>query len=476
MDVEYPKIIQGGMGVAISNWHLAKTVSKLGQLGIVSGVALEVLLVRRLQDGDVGGHIRRALEKFPFRDMAKRAVEKYYVPGGKAESKPYALIPMHKQVASKKLHELCILGNFVEVFLAREGHDWPVGINYLEKIQMPHLASAYGAMLAGVAYVVMGAGIPTMMPGVLDGLSQHEAVSYNLHVADSQQADDTLARFDPRDFMESDHPPLIRPRFLPIIASNVLATTMLRRSNGEVNGFIIEGPTAGGHNAPPRGALQVNEGGEPIYGEKDVVDLGKIRDLGLPFWVAGGSASGEKLREVLEAGGNGIQVGTAFALCDDSGMAEEYRRALLQEAVAGTARVVTDRLASPTGFPFKVAQLEGSLSEQNIYQSRTRICDLGYLREVYRKDDGSLGYRCASEPVENYVAKGGNESDTIGRKCICNSLVANAGYPQIQKGSVVEKPLLTSGDDLAEIARFIPEGQTSYTARDVINKLLELEA
>jgi len=476
MGVEYPKIIQGGMGVAISNWHLAKTVSKLGQLGIVSGVALEVLLIRRLQDGDVGGHIRRALEKFPFRDMATRAVEKYYVPGGKADDKPYAPIPMHKQVASKRLHELCILGNFVEVFLAREGHDRPIGINYLEKIQMPHMASAYGAMLAGVAYVVMGAGIPTMIPGVLDGLSNHEPVSYNLAVVGAQQGDDTLARFDPRDYMEGEHPPLVRPQFFPIIASNVLATTMMRRSNGEVNGFIIEGPTAGGHNAPPRGQLQINEGGEPIYGEKDVVDLGRIHELGLPFWVAGGCASAEKLREVLEAGGNGIQVGTAFALCNDSGMADEYRKALLQEAVAGTARVITDRLASPTGFPFKVAQLEGSLSEENVYLSRTRVCDLGYLREIYRKDDGKMGYRCASEPIEQYLAKGGKESDTIGRKCICNSLVANAGHPQIQKGGAIEKPLLTSGDDLAEIARFIPEGQTSYTARDVINKLLELEA
>ena len=172
MDFEYPKIIQGGMGVAISNWHLARTVSKLGQLGVVSGVALEVLLIRRLQDGDVGGHIRRALEKFPFRDMAKRAVEKYYIPGGKAEGKSYALLPMHKQVGSKKLHELCILGNFVEVFLAREGHDRPVGINYLEKIQMPHLPSIYGAMLAGVSYVIMGAGIPILITGVLDAFSR----------------------------------------------------------------------------------------------------------------------------------------------------------------------------------------------------------------------------------------------------------------------------------------------------------------
>ncbi len=464
------------MGVAISNWHLARTVSKLGQLGVVSGVALEILLVRRLQDGDAGGHVRRALQSFPFPDMARRALDKFYVPEGKPADKPYAAIPLHKKVGAKRLHELCILGNFIEVFLAREGHDGDIGINYLEKIQMPHLPSMYGAMLAGAAYVIMGAGIPTMVPGVLDGLSTHQKVSYPLNVVGSQNGDDNLARFDPQDFIEGDPPPLVRPKFFPIIASNVLAVTMLRRSNGQVDGFVIEGPTAGGHNAPPRGQLEVNDENEPIYGDRDVVDLAKIRDMGLPFWVAGGAASAEKLREVLAAGGNGIQVGTAFALCDDSGLADEYRKALLQEAVAGTARVVTDRLASPTGFPFKVAQLEGSLSERDVYLSRTRVCDLGYLREAYRKDDGKVGYRCASEPVENYLAKGGQEADTIGRKCICNSLVANAGHPQIQKGGEVEKPLLTSGDDLAQIARFIPEGKTSYSAADVIDKLLEQPA
>jgi nitronate monooxygenase len=475
MGIEYPKIIQGGMGVGISNWHLARTVSRLGQLGVVSGVALEVLMVRRLQEGDVGGHIQRALEKFPFRDMAQRALEKYYIPGGKERDQPFATVPFHKQVGSRRLHELCILGNFVEVFLAREGHDRPIGINYLEKIQLPHPPSIYGAMLAGVAYVVMGAGIPITIPGVLDGLSHHQPVSYPLHVVGGQNGDDTVTRFDPRDFMEGEHPPLARPIFLPIIASNVLAATMLRRSNGKVDGFVIEGPTAGGHNAPPRGKLQLNEIGEPIYGDRDVVDLAKIRELGLPFWVAGGYASAEKLREVLDVGGNGIQVGTAFALCEESGMAEKYRRGLLNEALAGTARVVTDRLASPTGFPFKVAQLEASLSEQEVYDSRTRICDLGYLREVYRKNDGSLGYRCASEPVESYVAKGGLESDTIGRKCICNCLVSNAGLPQVREGGSVEKPMLTCGDDFAEIARFVPSGQKTYTARDVITKLLELE-
>ena len=460
------------MGVAISDWGLARAVSKMGQLGVVSGVALEVVMIRRLQDGDIGGHIRRALKAFPFHDMATRTLEKYFIPGGKTENKPYATIPLHKMIGSKNLHELCILGNFAEVFLAREGHDHAVGINYLEKIQLPHLPSIYGAMLAGVAYVIMGAGIPTTIPGVLDGLSHHEAVSYGIHVVGSKAGDDTFARFDPQHFMEGEHEPLIRPKFLPIIASNVLAVTMLRRSNGKVDGFVIEGPTAGGHNAPPRGKLQINEQNEPVYGEKDVVDLAKIRELGLPFWVAGGCASADKLREVLAAGGNGIQVGTAFALCEESGMVEEHRRGLLQEAMVRTARVVTDRHASPTGFPFKVAQLEGSLSEEDVYLSRTRVCDLGYLREVYRKDDGKIGYRCASEPVATFVAKGGMESDTTGRKCICNALMSNAGLPQVQNDGAVERPLLTSGDDIAEIARFVPDGQTSYTAKDVIDSLL----
>jgi nitronate monooxygenase len=276
--------------------------------------------------------------------------------------------------------------------------------------------------------------------------------------------------------MESDLPPLERPKFLPIIASNVLAVTMLRRSTGAVDGFVVEGPTAGGHNAPPRGALRVNGDDEPIYGERDAVDLEKLRKLGLPFWVAGGCSSAEKLDEVIRAGGNGIQVGTAFALCDESGMAEEYRRALLDEAIGGTARVVTDRFASPTGFPFKVAQLAGSLSDPELYEERHRVCDLGYLREIYRMDDGSLGYRCPSEPVAHYVAKGGDESDTIGRKCICNCLVVNAGHAQTSKDGFTEKPMLTCGDDFSKIARFIPEGQTSYSASDVINMLLEREA
>ena len=65
MSHSQPIIIQGGMGVAVSAWHLAREVAQRGQLGVVSGTALDGVLARRLQDGDPGGHMRRALAAFP---------------------------------------------------------------------------------------------------------------------------------------------------------------------------------------------------------------------------------------------------------------------------------------------------------------------------------------------------------------------------------------------------------------------------
>jgi nitronate monooxygenase len=72
--MQFPKIIQGGMGVGVSNWRLANAVSKIGQLGVVSGTALDSLFVRRLASGDPEGDMRRGLDAFPFPEMAERLI------------------------------------------------------------------------------------------------------------------------------------------------------------------------------------------------------------------------------------------------------------------------------------------------------------------------------------------------------------------------------------------------------------------
>jgi len=468
----WPEVIQGGMGVGVFNWRLARAVSRFGQLGTVSGTALDLILARRLQDGDPGGRMRRGLDHFPFPVMAERVWRTHYIPGGKPEGASYKIPYTPTKDIPHEMKELCIVANFVEVFLAREGHDNPVGINYLEKLQFPHLASLYGAMLAAVSYVLMGAGIPVKIPGVLDRFVHHEPAGYPLHVTGAQEGDDTTMTFVPREFMERDLPPLTRPKFLAIVSSNTLAATMLKKSNGRVDGFVIEGPTAGGHNAPPRGKLQLDEAGEAIYGERDRVDIAKLREMGMPFWLAGGYGTPEKLREALAAGAAGVQVGTVFAYCAESGLRDDYKRAILKKVAAGESRVITDSQASPTSFPFKVAQLEGTLSEQEVYLARHRICDLGYLREPYMTAEGTIDYRCAAEPVTVYVSKGGHVENTLGKKCLCNALMATIGHPQVRNCGHVEAGLVTSGNALAGITFFLPKEGLTYSAADVLAKLM----
>lgn len=464
------------MGVAVSNWRLARAVSQLGQLGVVSATGIDTVMIRRLQDGDPGGAVRRAMAAFPFPEVVKATLQRYFRPDGREPGRPYLRAPMPTAKDNHEQNGLGMLGSFVEVFLAKEGHAGKVGVNLLTKVQLPNLASLYGAMLAGVDYVLMGAGIPREVPGALDRMAGHEPAEFRLditeEVAEFRDAGERLV-FDPRNYGAEGHAPLRRPDFLPIVSSHSLASMLQKKATGSIQGFVVEGPTAGGHNAPPRGKEVFDEKGQPVYGERDLVDLEKMRDLGLPFWLAGSFGSPDGLERAQEAGAAGIQVGTLFAYCRESGIAQGIKRKVLEMIAAGKATVRTDPRASPTGFPFKVVSIEGTMSEPDTYEARRRVCDLGYLREVYRTEDGGHGYRCASEPVADYVRKGGDAADTVGRKCLCNALMADVGLGQARKRGVEELPLVTSGDDLAAIVPLM--GEDGYGAADVLNYLMRTE-
>ncbi len=457
-----PRIIQGGMGIGVSGWQLARAVSKLGHLGVVSGTAVDTVMVRRLQDGDDGGHVQRAVREFPAFDIGEQVLARFYRPRGR-NGAPYRNLPMFRRTVSVDRARLTMVANFVEVWLAKEGHQGLVGINLLTKVQMPNLPSLYGAMLAGVDYVLMGAGIPREIPGVLDALAEHRAARLKFEVEGPAGTQPDELVFEPRVHLSAELAPLRRPKFLPIISASSLATTLARKASGRVDGFIVEGPTAGGHNAPPRGEPRFSEDGEPVYGDRDVVDLAKIRALGLPFWIAGGAGTPEAVRDAHLAGAAGVQVGTLFAYCDESGLAPDVKRSVLAGIASNTVRVRTDARASPTGYPFKVVHVQGVAHQD---ESRERNCDLGYLRTAYRTPEGRIGYRCAAEPVDQYVAKGGDEKDTVGRRCLCNGLTANIGQAQARHGGV-EQPLLTSGDDLMSLTSFA-RGRSSFSAADVV--------
>jgi NAD(P)H-dependent flavin oxidoreductase YrpB (nitropropane dioxygenase family) len=478
-DVRHPELIQGGMGVGVSGWRLARAAAAAGALGVVSGTALDVQLARRLQRGDRAGDLRRSLARFPFPHLVERVLQRYFVAGGIAPGAHFADVPRHTLTPGRDLLGLNVLASFVEVDLAREGHDGPVGINLLQKIVLPTLPTLYGAMLAGAGYVLMGAGIPLEIPAALAALAEHRPASLAVAVIGDDAAEVRIG-FDPAELgIPRLTPPLALPHFLPILSSLSLARILLKRAPdpaGVLAGFIVEAPAAGGHNAPPRGAARFDDAGQPLYGPRDEVDLGKLAELGKPFWLAGNRGRPGALAAARRLGAHGIQVGTAFAFSRESGLDPELRRAVIAKVREGAATVRTDPRASPTGFPFKVVDLAGTLSDAATYAARERVCNLGFLRSAYRRDDGQIGYRCAAEPVEAFVTKGGDADQTAGRKCLCNSLLANVGLAEPQVHGGPEPPLLTAGDDLAALESYLPStgagGDGDYAAAEVVRALV----
>src|SRR3989344_9291329 len=117
------------------------------------------------------------------------------------------------------LIELTVAASFVFVWLAKEGHAGPVSVNYLEKIQIPHVYHLTGAMLAGVDFVTMGAGITLQIPGVLDTLSKGGSPNYNVFIEGSKNGTEKIS-FVPQEFFGEKLPDMNRPGFFPAFFSS----------------------------------------------------------------------------------------------------------------------------------------------------------------------------------------------------------------------------------------------------------------
>jgi NAD(P)H-dependent flavin oxidoreductase YrpB (nitropropane dioxygenase family) len=331
-------------------------------------------------------------------------------------------------------------------------------------------SAALGAMVAGVDYVLMGAGIPREIPQLLTDFAAGRPGTLTIDVTDATRTH--TSTIDPVEVLGAHLPVLPRPQFLAIISLHSLAGYLHRDESIRPDGFVVEGPTAGGHSAPPRGKLTLDDDGQPVYSQRDLADLAAMAKLGLPFWLAGAYGTPERVAEAREAGAAGVQVGTIFALCDESGITAELRGQLLMDLAAGTLVVRNDPAASPTGFPFKVASLPGTLSEPAEYAARPRLCDLSYLREPFERVDGSVGYRCAAEPVDAYVRKGGSLEATLGRKCLCNALMADVGMGQTRRDGYEEAPAVTLGQDLDGARRLLEAHPDGWGATQAVEFLM----
>ena len=490
-----PAIISGGMGVRISWWIMSRIVSMMGGLGVVSGTGLEVVSPRLLQDGDPGGHVRRAFTELTrLRPALAGPVwglfDKYYIEGGRAPGAPYKAVPPCRLTRienfrpgpdsfwelPREMQVLVLAANFAEVWLAKEGHDRPVGINFLRKVERPLPWALYGAMLAGAAYVLVGAGSPDELPAMIEKLSRHEPAAMSLKVYGTRSDSGAHYAAVRPEVLDVGGAALPVPKFLAIVSSYGLANALASSPATRPYGFVVEGSEAGGHSVAPS-KMSFDKAGRPqlVYTDADKADIGAIAGLGLPFWLAGAYTSHARLRAAREVGASGIQFGTLAALSSQSGMAPELRLRVLKLLADGELKV-SNSMISPTGFPFKVAQVPGTVSEESVYRGRKRRCDIGLLQVNYLTPEGELGYRCPAEPVDSFLAKGGRVQNTEGRVCLCNALLAAAGVAQVCPGGYVEPAIVTLGEDLdsvRELLAQLPPGHETYTIGKALKFLRE---
>lgn len=467
-----PSVIQGGMGIYVFPASSVRKVSQLGPIGVASGTGMYLVLPRLLQLGDPGGDYRRALQAFPDQEMARRVLNRYYVPDGIPPTTPFRNIERFSLTPSRELIELTICANFCQIWLAKEGHAGLVGVNFLEKVQMPHLYALYGALLAQVDYLFIGAGIPMQISAVLDKLVRHEPASYAIYVIGADKTVEYKTYFNPREFIRCTLPELPRPRFFPIISSSTIAQMMMKSGQHKIDGWIFESKGAGGHSAPPRGKRVYTPSGEPLYGPKDDFNFAELADTGLPFYCAGGFASPEMLALAKAQGATGIQVSSIFALSNQSYIHPQLRDYIRKEAYNGRLSVFNNPYASPTGFPFKVVQAPNTLGDVNVYTRRQRICDMGGLLQPYLQNDGSIGYRCPAEPISAYCKKGGKKEDTTHKMCLCNGLLSTVGQGQRLKNGLVEPPVVTLGQDLSFLRQVMKNEDDGYSIEQAIQYLL----
>jgi len=465
-----PNIIQGGMGIGVSSWELAREVARKGEIGVVSGTCIDTVMVRELQEGDPHGR-REALRAYPDQEIVDEIIDRFYVSGGKDENEPYELLPIHRFDPTVRSQKILCLAAFSEVLMAKAGHDGRVGINVMAELKRYTLACLYGAMLAGAAAIFIGAGIPMEEAKQIPLLASGEEARLRLDVEgfESKEVDrDFEYKLDPGDLLENP-PSLFSPDFYPIVSTDTLARVLDRKLNDElVSGWVIERPTAGGHNAPPRNK-DYDGNGNPVYDEKDEADLERFRSMDDPFYLAGGFGTPEKLREAIRLGASGIQVGSLFSLTDESGYAPEDTRRIIRAIHQDRVEIRSDGRISPTGFPFSVLEMDGEPTAREESKARNRICDLGYLRTPFLDEHGNVRGRCPAEPVQNYVRKGGNREETEERACLCNALFANIDHPQQRKDGT-EPQIFTGGERLSDLALGSTESP-SYTVQDVIDYL-----
>lgn len=148
-------------------------------------------------------------------------------------------------------------------------------------------------------------------------------------------------------------------RLVPIVSSGRAAEIMCKvwqkRYNRLPDGFVVEGPLAGGHLGFNMDEL---ERIEDYKLEKLVQDVIKVADFfghtykkNIPVIAAGGVYDGKDIAKFLKLGASGVQIATRFVCTNECEVAQEYKEAYLNAKKEDI--IIID---SPVGLPGRIVR------------------------------------------------------------------------------------------------------------------------
>lgn len=174
----------------------------------------------------------------------------------------------------------------------------------------------------GVDVIISGAGLPMDLPGYLREMKEE---------------------------MKGE----VKTKLVPIVSSgraaSILCKKWMKKFDYLPDGFVVEGPKAGGHLG-----FKAEQLDQPEYQlEKIVTDVidavtpfREKHNKDIPVIAAGGVYTGEDIAKYLELGASGVQMGTRFVATHECDADEEFKRAY----VNATKDDVTI-IKSPVGLP-----------------------------------------------------------------------------------------------------------------------------
>lgn len=268
------------------------------------------------------------------------------------------------------------------------------GINIMVALVRDYEDSVRGALDAGIDVIISGAGLPMTLPSV-------------------KPPGDTA--------------------LIPIVSSARALELICRkweRSGYRPDGVVLEGPLAGGHLGFKFDELDLDS--NRLESLLPPVKETAQKHGDFPVIVAGGIFTHRDIVRFLQAGADGVQMGTRFLATEESGATPEYKQAVVNAGKEDI--IVTQRPRSPCGLPFRVIRQAPMLvSAQN--NARRPRCDKGYVL-LRDKNGGYLPCPANSDSGDFF--------------CICNGLLSSAGYNGDR-----EEPLYTVGSNGYRIDRIL---------------------